>query len=364
MGNTKKFTNKYQHKLIVLISTLNYMNLKLKKYTQNDILYYFNNNMKKNDQNPIKLKTLQSYLYKLKKEFQVTINYHRHLGVNMGTEIHYELKYSKKECYCIINKQFREKKEERHKKRVNVYLEKTCIKNSSVEKWECSYNIYNNKEEKKDIKEIEKLQVKKYIRKCNFKSDILYSILDLELEKNATIKVCKIIKRTENFIENSIYKRINGIKSNRSKQRELSKILNETRIRLENEGHNGKQLETQIQEVYEQYKNKPHFIIENNKYNDLKKIIGKLKKTVEYTNRNAKENERDVRNNVFSILLEQLRHKVDKSILVSILKGYLNKQDKLTYSKALNNYYYHELLELINNNLDYLKPEKLEIITS
>ncbi|WP_241763809.1 plasmid maintenance protein, partial [Borrelia nietonii] len=45
MGRTKKPTNKYQHKLIVLISTLNYMNLKLKKYTQSNILYYFNNNM-------------------------------------------------------------------------------------------------------------------------------------------------------------------------------------------------------------------------------------------------------------------------------------------------------------------------------
>ncbi|UPA11566.1 hypothetical protein bpSLO_001440 (plasmid) [Borrelia parkeri] len=363
MRNTKKFTNKYQHKLIVLISTLNYMNLKLKKYTQNDILYYFNNNMKNNDQKPIKLKTLQSYLYKLEKEFQVTINYHRHLGVNMGTEIHYKLKYSKKECYCIINKQFREKKEERHKKRVNVYLEKTCIKNSSVEKWECYYNNCN-KEKKKDIKLIEKLQVKKYIRKCNFKSDILYSILNLKLEKNITIKVCKIIKRTENLIKNSIYKKINGIKSKRSKQQEISNILNETRIRLENEGYNSKQLETQIQEVYEQYKDKPHFIIENNKYNDLKKIIGNLKKTVEYTNRNTQENKKDIRNNVFSILLEQLRHKIDKSILVSILKDYLNKQDKLTYSKVLNNYYYHELLELINNNIGYLKPKKLEIITS
>ncbi|AHH11276.1 Hypothetical protein BCO_0124800 (plasmid) [Borrelia coriaceae ATCC 43381] len=149
MMETKKPTNKYQHKLIVLISTLNYMNFKFKKYTQSDILYYFNNNIKKNSQKPAKIKTLQNYLYKLEKIFKITINYYRHLGVNMGTEINYILKYPKKECYHIINKYFKEKKETRHKNRVNAYLKKNCIKNSSVKKEECYYNYYNNKKKKK-----------------------------------------------------------------------------------------------------------------------------------------------------------------------------------------------------------------------
>ncbi|WP_247751135.1 plasmid maintenance protein [Borrelia hermsii] len=56
MRSTKKPTKKHQYKLIVLISTLNYMNLKLKKYTQSNILYYFNNNMKRNGQNLLNLK--------------------------------------------------------------------------------------------------------------------------------------------------------------------------------------------------------------------------------------------------------------------------------------------------------------------
>ncbi|WP_277813768.1 plasmid maintenance protein [Borrelia coriaceae] len=144
------------------MSTLNYINSKLKQYTQNNILYYFNNNMKKNGQEPVKLKTLQSYLYKLKKVLGVTINYYRHLGVNMGTEIHYELKYSKQECYRIINKHFREKKEEKHKNRVNTYLEKTCNQNSSVKKEECLHNTYNKKEEDKNKQSIERLQIEKY----------------------------------------------------------------------------------------------------------------------------------------------------------------------------------------------------------
>ncbi|UPA11475.1 hypothetical protein bpSLO_001333 (plasmid) [Borrelia parkeri] len=364
MKGTKKPTNKHQHKLIVLVSTLNYMNLNLKQYTQSNILYYFNNNMKKNGQKPIKLKTLQSYLYKLEKVLGVTINYYKHLGVNMGTEVYYKLKYSKKECYRIINKHFREKKQERHKKRVNEYLEKTCTKNSSVEKWECFNNNYNNKEEDKNTKTIEKLQVEKYAKKCNFKSNAFLSILSLEADKDFKIQSFKAIK----IAENCSYEKTNSIKPNNSrlknKQKELSKILDEIKANLENEGYDSKQLKIQIQNVYEQYKNKPHFIIEKDKYSDLKKIIEKLKKTVEYTNRNTKENERDIRNNVFSILLEQLRHKVDTSVLVPILKNYLSKQNKLEYSKVFSNHYYYEILELIKDNKDYLQLGESKKITS
>ncbi|UPA08396.1 hypothetical protein bhDAH_001047 (plasmid) [Borrelia hermsii DAH] len=96
------------------------------------------------------------------------------------------------------------------------YIGKICIKNSSVEKEELYYNAYN-KGEKKDIKEIEKLQVEKHAKKCNFKSNTFFSILNLKLEKDATIEVLKVLKRTENFLEKSIYKRINGIKSRKSK---------------------------------------------------------------------------------------------------------------------------------------------------
>ncbi|WP_419255482.1 plasmid maintenance protein, partial [Borreliella afzelii] len=45
-----KYHNKLQHKLIVLISTLDYINTKYKKYTQKTILYYFNENLKRNGQ--------------------------------------------------------------------------------------------------------------------------------------------------------------------------------------------------------------------------------------------------------------------------------------------------------------------------
>ncbi|AMR76243.1 hypothetical protein A0V01_06560 (plasmid) [Borrelia hermsii] len=364
----KIYQNKHQHKLIVLISTLNYMNFKLKKYTQSDILYYFNNNMKRNGQKPTKLKTLQSYLYKLEKEFKVTMNYYRHLGVNMGTEIYYKLKYSKKECYRIINKLFRDKKGKKFQTRVKAGIKKTCIKNGSVEKWECYYNNYNNKKKKKDIKEIEKLQIEKYAKKCNFRSNAFYSILNLKLEKDATIEVLKVLKRTENFIEKTKHKKKSNIKLQEnklaSKRLELNRILDETRINLENEGYNSKQLEAQVQKVYEQYQNKPHFIIENNKYNDLERIIGKLKKSVERVEIIIKEDEKEIRNNVFSILLEQLRNKVDTSVLVPILKEYLNKQNKLEYNKVFNNHYYYEILELVEEQKSCLENTEFKQVVT
>ncbi|UPA11056.1 hypothetical protein bpSLO_000867 (plasmid) [Borrelia parkeri] len=365
MKSTNKTTNKHQHKLIVLISTLDYVNLNLKKYTQSNILYYFNGNLRRNGHKETTLKTLQKYLYKLEKVLGVTINYHKHLGVNMGTEIHYKLKYSKKECHCIINKHFRDKKEEKYQKRVNIYLKKRCNKKENVEKAACLYNKYNKKEENKNnTKTIEKLQVEKYAKKCNFKSNAFLSILNLEADKDFKIQSFKAIK----IAENSGYRRINDIKPNNSKlknkQKELSKILDEIKANLENEGYDNKQLEIQIQNVYEQYKNKPHFIIERDKYSDLKKIIEKLKKTVECANKNVKESERDIRNNVFSILLEQLKHKVDISVLVPILKNYLSKQNKLEYDKVFSNHYYYELLELMEDNKDYLQLGESKKVTS
>ncbi|WP_234930155.1 plasmid maintenance protein, partial [Borreliella garinii] len=47
--------NKHQHKLIVLISTLQYINNNYEKYSQQNILYFFNKNLKRNGQNPAKL---------------------------------------------------------------------------------------------------------------------------------------------------------------------------------------------------------------------------------------------------------------------------------------------------------------------
>ncbi|WP_215537640.1 plasmid maintenance protein [Borreliella bavariensis] len=366
MENIKVPNNKYQHKLIVLISTLNYINSNLEQYTQSDVLYYFNSNLKRNGQREVKIKTLQSYLYKLGTVFKITNNYYKHLGINMGTEVYYKLKYSKKECYRIVNKHFKDTKKNKYKIRVNSYFKKNCIKNSSVEKKECYCNIYNNKKEKKkNIVSTEKLQIKKYIKKCNFQSNIFYSILNLRLEKKDAIEVCKMLKRFENSIEKKVYRKINGIKlitasRLKNKQKELKRILNKIKNGLENENYDNKQLEIQIKDIYKQYKNKPHFIIENNKYYDLEKIVVKLKNNLKHVKTNTKESKTNIKNNIFNILIEQLKNKVEIEILIPILKNYLNKQNKLEYSKVLSNYYYYEILKKIEPNERYSQSKEFK----
>ncbi|WP_024655228.1 plasmid maintenance protein [Borrelia hispanica] len=357
--------NKYQHKLITLISTISYINRQFKKYSQNRILYYFNGNLKRNGHKEIKIKTLQSYLYKLEKEFQVTSNYYQHLGINMGTAIYYKLQYSKKECYRRINKNFKERKENRHLNRVDKYYQnkKACNKNSSVEKWECINNINNNNKEEK-IKLIEKLQVMKYVKKCKFKTDEFLSILNLKISKDEKIKALREMKKNENRSQKNLHNEIRYNGNNKSKlqfkQQELSRILYEAKVKLEKEGYIEKQLEKEVQKVYENYKSKPHFIIENDKYDDLKKIIGKIEMLCEKDRKDVQNNERNIKDNIFSILLDQLRHKTSIEILLPVLKNYLNKQEKLDYRKAFNNQYYYELLELLENKENYCKLQNFK----
>ncbi|AHH11536.1 hypothetical protein bcCo53_001339 (plasmid) [Borrelia coriaceae] len=209
------------------------------------------------------------------------------------------------------------------------------------------------------------LQYRRYTPKCHFKPNILYLILYLKLEKNNIIKVCKVIKRIEGFIKNDIYEEINGTISIRKKlerkRKVLNKILDETKTSLKDKGYGSKQLEKQIKKVYEQYKHKSHFIIENDKYNDLEKIIKKIKNV-----QTSLKEEENIRNNIFNILLEQLRHKVNIDILIPIpiLRDYLNKQSKLTHNTIFNNYYYYELLKTMENGKTiYLGTEKLKRIS-
>ncbi|ETZ17745.1 hypothetical protein BDCR2A_01336 [Borrelia duttonii CR2A] len=354
MRSKKKPINKYQHKLIVLISTLNYINSTFKQYNQNKILYYFNNNLSNNGQKKATLKTLQSYLYKLEKEFKVTSNYYRHLGENCGTEIHYKLRFSKKICHYKINKHFRNKKEERFQQRTNSYYQKIYTNNGSVEKWECNNNK-NNKKKKKELEKIERenTQLENYIKKCKFKDDKYLSILNLETTKEIKIKKLIELKKEENRRE----REQNKSKKLVEKQKELEKILGETKEGLKKEGYNEKQLETEIQKAYKKYKDKPHFIVESSKYEDLRQIVKRMKKTVECKKKGQKEDHKQIRNNIFSILIDQLKNKVEVKVLAPMLRNYLSKQVDLKYSQVFNNHYYYEILEMVEGK-EHLRIEE------
>ncbi|QFI15009.1 plasmid maintenance protein (plasmid) [Borrelia sp. CA_690] len=331
--------NKLQRKLIVFISTLKYINSKYKKYTQSNILYYFNENLKRNGQPTVKLKTMQNYLYKLEKEIKVTTNYHKHLGINLGTEIYYKLNYQKKECYLKINQHFKEKKDIRFQTRVNKYLKDKFTKEGNLNLRECNSSNNNNKEEEIRNNQIEKYQIKKYFNKCNFLSKEAISILNLNISKDKTIKIIKIVKK----IETSLTKNKNKLYFNK-KEEILKKILNETHRQFKKKGYDDEQLKIQIENVYKNYKNKPHFIIENKKYKDLEKIKLKLEKSTEI----KKENH--IKINIFNILIEQLKKEFEIKSLKPIIKNYLNSKKKLEYNKVFNIYYY-ELLETIKKKI-------------
>ncbi|WP_420025052.1 plasmid maintenance protein [Borreliella valaisiana] len=339
--------NKHQHKLIVIISTLQYINNNYKKYSQQNILYYFNKNLKRNGQTPVKLKTLQKYLYKLEKELKVTTNYYKHLGVNCGTEIYYKLNYSKKECYQKINQFFKDKKETRFQKRVETHFKDKTPLRGSVNWEECLSNKNNNIKEERN-NQIEKFQIINYGNKCNFKNkEILPFVLTLNISKNEKIKILKTVKRVE--IKLLKHKNIHLNKSYfKEKQNKLKEILENIQKQLEKRGCNAKQLEINIQKVYEIYKNKPHFIIENQKYNDLDKIKRKLEKSIELKKENPQKNYEHIKINIFNILIERLEKMANTEILKPIIKTYLNSKKKLEYNKVFDTYYY-ELLEIIEN---------------
>ncbi|APS99366.1 hypothetical protein A7X70_06270 (plasmid) [Borreliella mayonii] len=358
----KTCNNKLQHKLVVLISTLAYINKTHKKYTQKIILYYFNENLKRNGQPPVKLKTMQNYLYKLEKEFKVTTNYHKHLGVNFGTEIYYQLNFSKKDCYQKINEYFQEKKDLRFQNRATRGLKDRFTKNGSVELPECLNNKNNIKEERK-IKQIEKYQVRNYFNKCNFLCKKIISIFltilfNLDIDKDNIIKILKIIKITEiKLLKN---KNIHFNKSNlKEKQNKLKEILKNTQKEFEKNEYNPKQLEINLQKIYENYKFKPHFIIENHKYNDLSNIKRKLEKSIERKKENLQKDYQNLKINVFNILIEQLKKDTNIEILKPIIKKYLNNQKKIEYNKVFG-IYYCELLELIEHQKSVLSLKELD----
>ncbi|WP_215536073.1 plasmid maintenance protein, partial [Borreliella bavariensis] len=315
--------NKHQHKLIVLISTLDYINKKYPKYTQSIILYYFNKNLKRNGQKPVKLKTLQNYLYELEKKLKVTTNYHKHMGVNCGTEIYYKLNYKKKECYPKINKFFLGKKHSRFGKRVEMGFKEKFTKNGSVDFKECLSNKNNNIKEEKN-KKIEKFQIIKYSNKCNFKcKEILPFILKLDVDKDLKIKMLKVskiieiklLKHKDLFLNKSCLK---------DKQKKLKEILENIQKELKQKGHNAKKLGIEFKKIYENYKNKPHFIIEHQKYNDLSKITRKLEKLSELKKENSQKNYENIKTNIFNILIEQLKEKANIEFIKPIIKIYLN----------------------------------------
>ncbi|WP_418453971.1 plasmid maintenance protein [Borreliella lusitaniae] len=351
VNKSPQIRNKYQHKLIALIATLEYINKNKKKYNQSDILYCFNSNLKRNGQKEVSIKTLRNYFYKLEK-LNITINYYRHLGINMGTEIYYALRSSKKDCYNLLNQYFRDKKTERFQKRVNSSIKINYNKKDNVKDGECLNNKYNKEEkENKRKTQTNKLKLKKYAKKCGFGEEISSLIINLNLKKETTIRLFKLISKEKYYFKKENKCHLN--KSLQNKRKDLISMLKKTQISLINEGYDKEKLEIQIQNTYQKYKNKPHFILESNKYKDFDQIINKIKNNTKKDD--FQKHKDNIKVNIYNILLDQLHYKNKKINLNSKIKEYLEKQEKLEYKKIFNNQYYNEIINLIesqNNHKD------------
>ncbi|WP_419250431.1 plasmid maintenance protein, partial [Borreliella afzelii] len=194
--------------------------------------------------------------------------------------------------------------------------------------------------------------------KCNFKcKEILPFILNLDINKDLKIKMLKVSKIIE--IKLLKHKNIHFNKSCfKDKQNKLKEILENIQKQLEKKGYNTKQLKINIQKVYEIYKNKPHFIIEHQKYNDLSKITLKLEKSIELKKENPQKDYEHIKTNIYNILIEQLKEKASIEFIKPIIKTYLNSKKKLEYNKVFDTYNC-ELLELIKNENNSLMLKKV-----
>ncbi len=129
------------------------------------------------------------------------------------------------------------------------------------------------------------------------------------------------------FFKNNGYKRlINKIKETNKKyknKKEILKNIIKDKIKeLENEQYKKEDLEKFFKKIYEIYTIKPHFIIEYKKYPDLDKLVKKAKTEIPKI-QDKMTKLKSIKNNIFSILLEQLRHKVDENKLIPTLKNSL-----------------------------------------
>ncbi|MCD2371922.1 plasmid maintenance protein, partial [Borreliella burgdorferi] len=118
--------------------------------------------------------------------------------------------------------------------------------------------------------------------------------------------------------------------------------------------------EINLQKVYESYKYKPHFIIENHKYSDLNNIKCKLEKSIERKKENSQKDYENLKTNIFNILIEQLKKETNIEILKPIVKEYLNNQKKIEYNKVFGTYHL-ELSEIIKNEKNSLTTEEFSI---
>ncbi|AWG43339.1 hypothetical protein CR532_04900 (plasmid) [Candidatus Borreliella tachyglossi] len=313
----EQFPEKKAHnRLFKTISTINYLNTTLKPYQQQDILYLVNHHLSRDGLKPVKLRTLRKDLTYLVNNKIIKKELIR-LGEYKGSYINYTTTK-----YSIINL------------KALLCLDQEVIKRSVQAK----YKFRKETQEryyKKQNNSLKQNNPKKFENKNATKNEGVYIINNNNITKEEPQESVTSKKPTKLQL----------------KQNELAKIISFSFSDLEKEGYNKQQLDIEKEKLYETYKLKPHFIIEHTKYNDLELKVKKLKKILPLEVKEVKEQQqKELGNNIFSILVSQFENKIDRNELKPYLNEYLKTQGELTFSKIYNNTYYNELRNLLETN--------------
>ncbi|WP_445436345.1 plasmid maintenance protein [Candidatus Borreliella tachyglossi] len=172
-------------------------------------------------------------------------------------------------------------------------------------------------------------------------------------KKMATDMACQNITNNNKITKEETQKKTKSKKPTKLqiKQSKLAKILSFSFNNLEKEGYNKQQLDIEKEKIYETYKLKPHFIIEHTKYNDLKLKVNRIKKILpSEVKQDTTQQQKQLKNNIISILISQFENKIDRNELRPYLNKYLNTQGELTFSKIYDNRYYIELRTLLETD--------------
>ncbi|WP_445436352.1 plasmid maintenance protein [Candidatus Borreliella tachyglossi] len=285
------------------------------------------------------------------------------------------------------------------------YNNQTNINTSSHGKSHNNTHVLPNKASLSSNKKEEGQALRKYLAKCKFKIDLPLFLLDLNISKELAIELIKEIKKNERAIQElkepdrqllekeikqnpqkgciiSYFKNKgcpnmivgNKVSKQEIKERKLREILALKEAELKEE-YSSTHLRVEFEGVYETYKSKPHFILEHDKYSDLEKIICKIKSRVPICS-NSPSQQKELKSNIFSILLDLCGNKVtDSGVLLHILRDFIDKQQNLSYENIVNNTYYEEVLLILesqnllkhqghtddNKALEVIQNEALEI---
>ncbi|QMU99841.1 hypothetical protein F0310_05355 (plasmid) [Borrelia sp. A-FGy1] len=262
---TTECSSTKQTNLVILVSTLDFVNNKHNQYTQKYLYHCFTLNQKRFNKKIISQETFRKYLYILEK-LKITDNYCKRKGKQKGSEIRYTLLHNKKECNKLINNHFMEEKEKSFSKSFKAYWKKK--QNKSENKNILTKNTYGkhhcNSNKNNNIKNIEKRENLSLIKtsKKSFKKN--------KRNTNNKTRHVKYANKCE-FKSNNILNLISKLNTN--EENKINHLKNYKRIELECNNIHINELEAIVFPIIKNNYKNPYYLYKFNKYGCFARIV-------------------------------------------------------------------------------------------